>query len=250
MRYFLFLFLCLTLGACSYKNPLSDMQFQTTVAPPYVLANWYKIDAVGELLKVYIEGDGNAFDRFGQPTDNPTPKGTFLRKLAANDPSPNVVYLARPCQFLKPNCTEIDWTTGRFSEKIINSMDTELKSLMKKARTDKIVLIGFSGGAQVAGLLAIRHPKAVQKLITISGVLDHQAWAEYHGDTPLTESMNLKDYRDVLKKIPQTHYAGEDDPVVPPNLIQAFDPQNTVVVSGATHDKGYSSIYKQIYEVK
>lgn len=250
MRYFFILFLTLTLGACSYKNPLSDMKFQTTPAPPYILANWYKIESLGSPLKVYIEGDGQAFDRFGQPTDNPTPKGTFLRKLAAHDPSSNVVYLARPCQFLKPNCTEEDWTTGRFSEKVINSMDTELKSLMKKARTDKIILIGFSGGAQVAGLLAVRHPNNTQKLITVSGVLDHQAWTEYHGDPPLTASINLKDYQDELKKIPQTHYAGEDDTVVPANLIQDFAPDSTIVVSGATHDSGYSSIYDQIYEVK
>ena len=250
MKYYLTVLLFLTLGACSYKNPLSDMQFQTTIAPPYVLANWYKIEAVGNPLKVYIEGDGNAFDADGHPTDNPTPKGTFLRELAADDPSPNVVYLARPCQFLKPNCSEVDWTTGRFSEKIINSMDIELKSLMKKARTDKIILVGFSGGAQVAGLLAVRHPQSTQKLITISGVLDHQAWSEYHKDTPLTASLNLKNYQEVLKKIPQTHYAGEDDTVVPPHLIQDFDSQNTIIISGATHDKGFSSIYKQIYEVK
>ena len=142
------------------------MAFQMTPAPPYVIANWYKIESPGLPLKVYIEGDGYAFDRMGQPTDNPTPKGTFMRELSAGDPSPNVAYLGRPCQYYQGGCTTKDWTTGRFSEEIIRSMDTAVSALMKKARTDKVILIGFSGGAQVAGLIAVRHPERIKKVIT------------------------------------------------------------------------------------
>ncbi|MDY6408096.1 MAG: hypothetical protein SPL08_05310, partial [Pseudomonadota bacterium] len=72
---------CLILGACAHKNPLSDMAFQTTPAPPYVIANWYKITAVGSPIKIYVEGDGAAFDVYNQPTDNPTPKSEFMREL-------------------------------------------------------------------------------------------------------------------------------------------------------------------------
>ena len=71
---------CLILGACAHKNPLSDMTFQTTMAPPHVIASWYKITAVGEPIKIYVEGDGAAFDADNQPTDNPTPKSEFMRK--------------------------------------------------------------------------------------------------------------------------------------------------------------------------
>ncbi len=251
MKQVLTLFLLLLTGACAYRNPMSDMQFQTTPAPPYVIANWYKIEKPGQALKVYIEGDGQAFDEEGLPTDNPTPKGMFMRELAAEDPSPNVAYVARPCQFLQVACREEDWTVGRFSENVIKSMDTAIGALMKKARTDKVVLIGFSGGAQVAGLVAVRHPERVQKLITIAGVLDQKAWTTYHGDSPLTKSLNLKDYRQVFQTIPQVHYAGGKDEVVPPQLIQDFvGADKVIVVPRAGHGKGFSSICQDIYEVQ
>ena len=251
MKRFFVIFLLMMLGGCVYRNPLSDMNFQTTSAPPYVIANWYKIEKPGQTLKVYIEGDGHSFDENGVPTDNPTPKSVFVRELAANDPSPNVAYIARPCQFLQVACREEDWTDGRFSKNIVRSMDRAVTALMKKAQASKVVLIGFSGGAQVAGLVAVQQPERVQKLITIAGVLDQEAWTAYHGDSPLTKSMNLKDYRDVLKKIPQVHYVGGKDPVVPPELVQNFAEKGTViVVPKADHGDGFSLIYDEIYEVR
>ena len=112
-------------------------------------------------------------------------------------------------------------------------------------------LIGFSGGAQVAGLVAVRHPERVQKLITIAGVLDQEAWTEYHGDAPLKKSLNLKDYQNVFKTIPQVHYAGGKDDVVPPKLIQDFAGKEAVIiVPKAGHGEGFSSVYDDIYGVQ
>ena len=242
----------LVLGGCAHKNPLSDMAFQTTMAPPHVVASWYKITAPGETVKIYIEGDGNAFDANGIPMDNPTPKGEFMRRLAAGDPSPNVVYLGRPCQYLQTgSCSEKDWTTGRFSKVIVDSMDQVVRTFMKKARTNDVVLIGFSGGAQVAGWVALKHPGNVRKWITIAGVLDPKAWADYHGDKPLKDSLNLKDRQGDLKKIPQVHYVGDDDDVVPPELVQNMAAPDTVkIIKGAGHGVGFEKIYPEIYEVK
>lgn len=252
MRKKIFLLLFLFMGACAYKNPLSDMNFQTVMAPPYVIAGWYKINQMGEPVKFYIEGDGNAFDAQGQPTDNPTPTSRFLREMASNDPSPNVVYLGRPCQYLQTGgCSEKDWTDGRFSKDIINSMNQSVLSMMKKARSEQMVLIGFSGGAQIAGWIGIKNPKQVKKLITIAGVLDHEAWSKYHGDMPLKKSLNLKDKKKELFVLNQVHYAGEKDEVVPVSLIQDFvGEERMVVVPKAKHGKGFKSIYKEIYEVK
>ena len=241
---------CLVLSACAHKNPLSDMTFQTTMAPPHVIASWYKIQSVGEPIKVYVEGDGAAFDIHNQPTDNPTPKSEFMRQLAAGDPSPNVAYLGRPCQYLQTNaCSEKDWTTGRFSKTVIDSMDTAVLALMKKARTNQVILIGFSGGAQVTGQIAARHPEKVKKWITISGVLDVNAWTSYHGDSPLKDSISLK--KNKIKKVNQIHYAGEKDDVVPPKLILDFaGKENVVVVKKASHGDGFETVYNEIYEVR
>ncbi|MBR2299926.1 MAG: hypothetical protein IJ870_05075 [Alphaproteobacteria bacterium] len=66
----------------------------------FKIASWQKITDKNAPYKIYIEGDGFAFNAHGSPTTNPTPKNTFLRQIAFNDPSKNVVYLARPCQYV------------------------------------------------------------------------------------------------------------------------------------------------------
>ncbi len=241
------------LNACSTPNPLTDFRFQTQTVPPHVVASWYKIDAPGKPVKIYIEGDGAAFDAAGQPTDNPTPRSAFLRKLAAGDPSPNVAYLARPCQYMQTaSCTVADWTTGRFAPNIVGSMTASVNALMKKARTDKAILIGYSGGAQIAGLVAVRQPERTQMVVTIAGVLDHQAWTTYHGDRPLTASLNLADYKAVFDTVPQKHYVGGKDDVVPPALAVAFAarPNDVAVIKKADHDSGYQTITDEIYAIK
>lgn len=241
--------LCCFLWACATPNPLKELRFQPISSGNYTLGAWYKITKPGAVLKVYIEGDGHAFDRKGQPTTNPTPEGLFLRKLAAQDTSPNVVYLARPCQYLMSRqCTQKDWTTGRFSPAIIEAMDGAVVQLMKKARTDQVILIGYSGGALVSSLIAVRHPEAVKKLITIAGVLDHEKWTSYHGDAPLTESMNITPFMAQFQKLNQVHYAGQKDSVVPWQMTEEIvGKDKLIVVKKASHNKGYEKIYGQVW---
>lgn len=253
MKKILYLMMLLFLGACTHQNPLSDFRFQAVPASPYVVASWHRITEPGEPLKIYIEGDGHAFDNAGRPTDNPTPQSTFWRDVAAGDPSPNVAYIGRPCQYLQAGaCSERDWTSGRFSAEIIDSMDKVIRGLQKKARADQVILIGYSGGAQVAGLTAVRQPETVARVITVAGVLDPAAWAAYHGDAPLHESLNLRDERAVFQTIPQHHYVGGRDTVVPAVLTQEFigDDDLITVVPNATHSKGWNGITDEIYKVR
>ena len=243
--------LCTLLMGCAHKNPLTEFQFQTLTVPPYVLASWYRIEAPGEPIRIYIEGDGHSFDAYNRPTNNPTPHSTFLRDIAASDPHSNVVYLARPCQYLQTStCSQNDWTCARFSPQIINSMEQSVLLFLKKARTTRAVLIGYSGGAQVAGLIAVRHPQKIQKLVTIAGVLDQEAWTSYHNDTPLTGSLNLKNYKEDLSTIPQVHFVGEKDRVVPVSLTKEFiqDDSKIIVVPKANHQDGFNKILKDIYQ--
>lgn len=246
-----FLFGFLLLCACATVNPLKEMRFQPVPTMDYTIASWYKITAPGEPLKVYIEGDGHAFNNKGQPTQDPTPRSNFWREIAANDPSPNVVYLARPCQYMKSStCSEQDWTSGRFSAPVIDAMEVAVLKLMKKAKSDQVILIGYSGGAQVAGLIAVRHPQQVKKWITVAGVIDYQRWAAWHDDEPLMYSIDLSEYLSEIKEINQVHYVGTKDTVVPLELTQKIVTDETLIVpvKGARHDKGYDKIIKQIYD--
>ena len=235
-----FLILFLLLSACATENPLKDMRFKTVSSGDYTMASWYKITEPKQPVKIYIEGDGHAFDSDGQPTEDPTPEGLFLRKLAVGDTSPNVVYLARPCQYIMgSNCTQKDWTTGRFSKAIIDSMEAGVGAWKKKAKTDKVILVGYSGGAMIASQIAARHPNDVEKLITIAGVLDKDKWTEYHNDEPLSDSVNLNIKS--LDSVRQTHYIGEKDKIVPPDLakdVLGEDNSSVIIVKGATHNKG------------
>lgn len=243
------LVLCCFLAGCAYRHPLADFRFQTEPAGSYVVASWSKVEAPGQPVKIYIEGDGEALNADGRPAGDPTPRNLFWRKIAGADPSPNVVYLARPCQFIPAGaCAPTDWTSGRFSPKIIDAMDAAVRQAMKKARTDQVVLLGYDGGAQVAGLIAVRHPAGVRKLITVAGVLDHKAWTSHHGYKPLSHSLNLADKRAQLAPIPQIHYVGGRDDVAPPALAQAVaDEKTIVVVPRATHSAGFDKIIPALY---
>ncbi len=229
------IFLCFLLTACvgSGWNPPEDFQYVPVKTDTYEIATWQKINKPkNRTIHIYIEGDGHSFDSYGQPTTDPTPRGTFLRDLAVADDFANVVYVARPCQFIKDeNCTKEDWTNGRFSQKII---DAESQVIKKIAKNKHIVLIGYSGGGMVSGLIIKQNPKIkVDKWITIAGVLDHKKWTEYFGDKPLNESLNME----TLPGIEQVHFVGGCDEIVPYDLAKTWAKEDDIkLVPNANHD--------------
>lgn len=226
----LYLFLLL-LGCAHTWHVPSGFIYVPMDTGDYTLVTFQRLSNNTSPLHIYIEGDGNAFDMYGQPTMNPTPHGTLVRDLAMYDPSPNVIYVARPCQYvMSTSCSPGDWTTGRFSNKIIDSVAYVIKQI---SLNQPIVLIGYSGGAMISGLIIDKYPEInVREWITIAGVLNHVDWTSYFGDAPLTESLNL----DKLPRLSQRHYIARDDSVVPNELSRKWvGNMNLVVIDGATH---------------
>ena len=88
----------------------------------------------------------------------------------------------------------------------------------------------------------------VKKIITIAGNLDHLAWTQYHNLPLLNESMNLESYRKQFAKIPQIHYVGSNDEVMPPILAREFVGKDDLIieVDGAGHNEGWGKIYNKI----
>ena len=239
----------LVLVACaSERKRPSWNEIQELQSKDYTLATWYSISKKGKPLRVYIEGDGYSFTKDGRPTDNPTPRHHFWQNIAKVDPNPNVAYLARPCQYIQSKkCSVKDWTTGRFSKEIIESMDNAILELMRKAETDKVILLGYSGGGQVAAMLAVQHPQNTLYLYTVAGVLDHDQWTRYHKATPLSQSRKL-DIKNIYT-IPQMHFVGENDKVLPPSLTQYVMPGYMItVVPNATHMSGWDEAKKKLYK--
>lgn len=209
-----------------------DFVYVPINAGDYEIATWQKIsNPKNDRIHIYIEGDGNSFDSDGQPTDDPTPRGTFLRETMIQDEAENVAYVARPCQFImSENCSQTDWTTGRFSQKIIDAESAVVKHI---AGNKKITLVGYSGGAMVSGLIIKQNPDLkIEKWITIAGVLNHKQWTNHFGDKPLVDSLDM----DNLPKVAQVHFFGDKDEVVSPVLVTKWaDKKNTEIVPNATH---------------
>ncbi len=167
-----------------------------------------------EQLSIYIEGDGLAWLDRTQPSLDPTPINPIGLKLAMQQPSGVAVYLARPCQFVKAedaqNCAVTYWTDRRFSEEVIVASDQAVTQLVNLYHVKRIELVGYSGGAAVAALIAARR-RDVERLITVAGNLDHAAWTQTHHISPLAQSLNAADAWKDLTEVPQFHFVGGKD---------------------------------------
>jgi len=229
------LFLVFLAGCVANNNFVmhQDFDFKPIQTKNYQIATWQKINnSKNKSVHIYIEGDGHAFDAYGQPSDDPTPNGTFMRQMAMEDKADNVVYIARPCQFIMDkNCTESDWTNARFSQKVIDSMSSVVKEI---GHNKKISLIGYSGGALVSGLIINQNPKLnFENWITIAGVLNHEEWTKYFNDVPLDKSLNLTK----LPNVKQKHFVGGRDKIVPYELSKKWvKDKDLILVDDATHN--------------
>jgi len=222
---------------------------------PFVLTAYGRFRKSADTVRVYIEGDGYAWRSRSVPSDDPTPLRPLVIALASQDLSSNVVYLARPGQYPAsgvPSCSYEYWTSKRLSEEVVNSMNQAIDQIKLKAGTSKVELIGFSGGAAIAVLIAARRQDVVS-LRTIAGNLDHVALSRFHKVDTLTGSLNPIDYVSLIRNIPQLHFVAEKDRVVPLFIAQSFaerlgdaSHQSIIVVKDTTHDSGWEAKWSEL----
>lgn len=235
--------LLLLLSACTGIAVPETYVFREIPTATHTLASWQKITDKNAPVRIYVEGDGYAFDRYGNPADDPTPKSTLMRELAFHDPNPNAAYVARPCQFVKTElCTEQAWSTGRFSKEAVQALYEASKAL---ADGRDIIYIGYSGGALLTGLVIQEYPDLpVKKWITLAGLLDHKAWSDCMHLYPLSHSLNLTKLPDIA----QIHFIGDKDKIIPLAFMQKItEGKNLVVVKNAEHNKGLEQIAERLY---
>jgi len=175
-------------------------------------------------LTVYIEGDGFAWLTGSQPSSDPTPRDPLALRLALAHPAGNAAYLARPCQYVdaeRSACAQRYWTEKRFAPEAIDAANRAVDVLKQRFGAQQLTLVGYSGGGAVAALLAERRTD-VARLVTVAGNLDHRAWTAHHRVQPLSGSLNAADDAAQLERLPQTHFIGVRDRVIPPELAQKF----------------------------
>ena len=157
--------------------------------------------------------------------------------------------IARPCQYSgwkkEGSCPDLYWTNGRFSPEVIAAYHDTLNNIKAMYKITGFNLVGYSGGAAIAAILAGERDD-VLSLRTVAGNLDHEAWTQYHKISPLDQSINPVTYAAKDAHIPQHHFIGGRDTIVPPSLVQnwrqASGPTDCVhytLIPENDHEKGW-----------
>lgn len=202
-------------------------------------------------IRVYLEGDGHAWATARQPSLDPSPKNLLMARLAFSDPTPSL-YLARPCQFVSATaCKPMMWTDRRFSPEVLNSLDQALGQIKQRLGNQDFELVGYSGGAALALLLASRRDDVAQ-VQTLAGNLSPRQWVELQQLSPLKGSLEPLDEHTRVAQIPQRHIVGNADRVVPPVLLERYQQAlghprclQAVIVPGATHTDGLEQAWRE-----
>lgn len=242
----------ITAKEIAQHSMLSRDDIQTN---PFLIATWSRITAPVHSLRVYIEGDGFAWKSRTQPSDDPTPRKPIGLTLAATDKNQNVLYIARPCQFIGPplpaHCDERVWTSDRFSPSVIDAMNDALSQFVKQYPGVKLELIGYSGGGNIAAILAERRTD-VRSLRTVAGNLDVAYVNAIHHVSAMPDAVSAIDRASALRTMPQLHFSGDADKTVTPEVAQRF--QRAVggtcsqvdIVSNMTHGSDWAAIWPQL----
>jgi dienelactone hydrolase len=256
------LILALFLSGCKgYNRDLESIEkfshFEKVLVKggDFWITTYQKISNKNKPYVFYIEGDGSAFNGKYRVSSNPTPKSHLLIDLAAMDERPNVVYIARPCQYtpmhLNPTCNSKYWTNKRLSDDSVQSLNDVINSINNNH--NKFSLVGYSGGGGVAVLIAARN-HMVKDIITIAGNLDIVAFTGHHKVTPMIGSLNPIDYAWEVRNIPQLHVSGGKDTIVPPFIANKFVQKASsncvkqMIFQNTTHWKGWDIIWKDLYK--
>lgn len=162
-----------------------------------------------DTLNIFIEGDGK-----------PGVALSLAKSIGGNS-----VYIARPCQYFQAfrynSCSKELWTSHRFSQSVIESMNHAISVLKIRYKAKNVRLIGFSGGGAVASIIASKRSD-IALLVTVAGNLDHKRWTDFNHSEPLSGSLNPIDFTKELAKIPQIHLVGDKDDVVPSSVLTSY----------------------------
>ena len=210
------------LSACQQSVP-PGWHEQTIESTPFRLRAMMPDDLKeSEVLTVMIEGDGLAWVSRTRPSSDPTP--THPVALSIAQALPNTVYLARPCQYVwSEACSEFFWTEGRFHPLVIQSMQEAIEYLKNSYHAKRLRLMGYSGGGVIAGLLAARLPRgSVEEWVSIASPISWEPWVAYHRVSILRGSLSLEPDVPILLNMPQRHYVGTKDTIVPASVQEVW----------------------------
>jgi hypothetical protein len=182
------------------------------------------INNTSKIMTVYIEGDGASWITPWHPPRDPTPRKATALALAAADPAEIVVYMGRPCQYPQDDeswiCDPAWWMECRFAPEVLQAYDEALDKLKSSFGVERFRLVGYSGGGIIAALLSARRSD-VARLVTVASPLSLNNWLAWHNLSPFSEF--TVDPVSVFESFaPAVHWAGANDKIVPPAIIEHF----------------------------
>ena len=219
-----------------------------------------KITDPKENLRIYFEGDGKVFIGRNIISPDPTPTSYFLTDLILQDQSPNIVYIARPCQYVEDDkCHQFDseeyWTSKRFSQQALNSTN----AIVDKFSKFKLELVGYSGGAVFAQYVAALNQKQHHNIInirTIAGNLDINKYSEIHKAKKIESPINNQEILELLQNIPQVHFVGNEDEIIPQIVANSYLeklPKKSCIkileIEKANHEKGWKERWQELLAI-
>jgi len=224
----------------------------------FEITSYSRFDAPGKTVRIYIEGDGRAWKSRHALSDDPTPSNPVALYLAMEDNSANVAYLARPGQYNSSHiksCDPVYWSEKRFAPEVIDVMNAAIDIVKAGAKAPDIELIGYSGGATIAVIIAAERNDVVS-LRTVAGNLDHKAVNRYHNVSPLEGSLNPIDFATKVSHIPQRHFVSAGDSVIPKAIAESFAGkigdqryESITIVEGTSHTAGWQKAWPSLLKL-
>ena len=211
----------LLLTACASTAKMEGFTYQPVKTRNVTLATWRKDVKPFKKLRIYI--DGNAHTT-GLTTKRPQMYADVAMQLAQKDTFPSIAYLGRPCYFIEQDvCKPIVWEEGKYAPEVVDEMKDVIQSWQKKYNLKEIEFVGYDGGAAFALSLPTRLTNVkVTRVVTIAGILDTKTDAMYRDEDIMLDSVNPANELYLLSGIPQIHYVGGKDKVVPMVFTQNF----------------------------
>ena len=224
-------------------------------AGDFSLMTYQRFNRHSDNISIYIEGDGMAWENKHRLSDDPTPLNPVALRLAALDPADNLAYIARPGQYSFSGFSECDskyWSGFRFAPEVINSFSRVIDTLKEKSGAKYVELVGYSGGGAIAVLVAAGRSDVVG-VRTVAGNLDSKELSKYHRVSQLDGSKDPIDAAGKVAHIPQRHFVGSRDKIVPPLIAEYFVRMEgdkgyarITVVDGVSHNHGWQKRWREL----
>jgi pimeloyl-ACP methyl ester carboxylesterase len=259
-RILLTVFVFAALQGCA-AGPLDDadaraaaahMQRHDITAGGFRITTYSRIRDTNKPVTIYIEGDTRGWQPAADPGVSDMPDDTMGLRLAALDPSTNVVFIAHPCQFgiEDPICFDGTWDNAHLADQVYTSINRAVDHIAVVFLHPHLNLVGYSGGGGIAAVLAARRHDVVS-LRTIAGNLDPEGNGRAHAADPQDDFVDPMPLAHRLALIPQEHFVGDGDVIVPPflteNFIKAIGVSYCVKVThvpAATHLTGWEDYWE------